>query len=134
MIIKSLAAASIAAAAACVLSGCLVVSADIKGDFHDGDGYLRLLGAEVGSRDREITIVAPSSGCTEKSQFEPRVKRFDDKEVTVGFQRVSEDRCKAFVPAGRRLTWSFAELGIREGASVRILNDIGRLAVMHDLR
>ena len=126
MNIKSMGVAAIGAAAACMLSGCLIVSADVKGDFHDDNGYSRLLGAEVGSRDPEITIIARSSGCTEKSQFEPRVKKHGDNEVTVGFHRVSEDRCKAFMPEGKRLTWSFAELGIREGASVRILNDIGR--------
>lgn len=125
MIFKHFGAAAMAGVAACMLSGCLIVSADVKGDFDDRHGT-RLLGVEVGSRDPEISIIARSNGCTEKAQFEPRVRRHGDNEVTVAFQRVSEDRCKAFMPEGKRLTWGFAELGIREGASVLVLNEIGR--------
>jgi len=126
MNLKQIGAVALAGASACMLSGCLIVSADVKGDYHDDNHYSRLLGVEVSARAPEITIIAHSNGCTEKSQFEPRVRKHGDNDVTVAFQRVSEDRCKAFMPEGKRLTWSFSDLGIREGASVRVLNVIGR--------
>jgi hypothetical protein len=47
--------------------------------------------------------------------------RFD-----VGFRREVDDNCKALVPDGRSMTWSFAELGVPRNARVYIMNRVGR--------
>lgn len=113
--------------AAAMLSGCVIVDADVResewgarGDF----GYL--YGAEVSGRDPEITIIARSNGCTEKGDFDFVVCDRGDDEFDVGFRRERQDNCKALVPEGRRMTWSFAELGIPRQARVMILNPVGR--------
>ena len=115
------------AVAAAILSGCVIVDADVResdwgahGDF----GYL--FGAEVSGRDPEITIIARSNGCTEKSDFDFVVRNRGDDEFDVGFRREHQDNCKALVPEGRRMTWTFAELGIPRQARVMILNPVGR--------
>ena len=113
--------------AAAMLSGCVIVDADVResewgarGDF----GYL--YGAEVSGRDPEITIIARSNGCTEKGDFDFVVRDRGDDEFDVRFRRERQDNCKALVPEGRRMTWSFAELGIPRQARVMILNPVGR--------
>jgi hypothetical protein len=113
--------------AAAMLSGCVIVDADVRdsdwgarGDF----GYL--YGAEVSGRDPEITIIARSNGCTQKEDFDFVVRNRGDDEFDIGFRRDRQDNCKALVPEGRRMTWSFAELGIPRQARVMILNPVGR--------
>jgi len=67
-----------------------------------------------------------SNGCTEKGDFDFVVRDRGDDEFDVGFRRERQDNCKALVPEGRRMTWSFAELGIPRQARVMILNPVGR--------
>ena len=112
--------------AAALLSGCVIVDADVReSSWGHGDlGYL--YGAEVSGRDAEITITARSNGCTQKEDFDFIVRHRGDDEFDVGFRREREDNCKALVPDGRRMTWSFAELGIPRNARVMILNPVGR--------
>jgi hypothetical protein len=116
-----------AGVAAAILSGCIIVDADVRetdwgahGDF----GYL--YGAEVSGRDPEITIIVRSNGCTEKGDFDFVVRNRGDDEFDVGFRRERQDNCTALVPEGRRMTWTFAELGIPRQARVMILNPVGR--------
>lgn len=119
----------LAVAAMCAsLSGCLIVDADVRDNSFDvGGGYPRMLGAEIGVMDPTISITAPSNGCTEKVQFTPSIDHDDDdNSFAIGFRRNTQDRCKALVPEGKRLTWSYAELGIPAGAKVTILNRVGR--------
>ncbi len=113
--------------AAAMLSGCVIVDADVResdwgahGDF----GYL--YGAEVNGRDAEVTITARSNGCTQKEDFDFVVRDRGDDEFDLGFRRDRPDNCKALVPDGRRMTWSFAELGLPRQARVMILNPVGR--------
>ncbi len=116
-----------ALALALPLGGCLMVSADVKGDIDDFPHDLpRLLGAEVGAREPTVSIVVSSNGCTEKSQFAPVISRDGDHEARVGFRRIEEDRCRAFMAEGKRLTWTFDELGISGATRVTISNRIGR--------
>jgi hypothetical protein len=107
------------------LSGCLIVDADVRAtDWGDSGGLL--YGAEVSVRGpAEISVVAHSNGCTQKEDFSVSVDR-DDGRHRVRFERDRPDNCKAFVPEGKRMTWSFAELGIPEGAQVTIVNRVGR--------
>jgi hypothetical protein len=112
--------------AAAMLSGCVIVAADVRdSDWNHGDfGYL--YGADVSGRDAEVTITARSNGCTQKEDFDFVVSDRGDDEFAVGFRRENPDNCKALVPDGRRMTWSFAELGIPRNARVMILNPVGR--------
>jgi len=115
-----------AAGAASLLGGCVIVDADVREhDWRGGDfGYL--YGAEVSSRGPEITITAHSNGCTQKEDFRHVVRDRGDNEYDVGFRRERQDNCKALVPDGRRMTWSFAELGLPHDAQIDILNPVGR--------
>jgi hypothetical protein len=110
---------------ATALSGCLIVDADVRETGWGFSGGL-LYGAEVSVRGpAEISVVAHSNGCTQKEDFSAEVDR-DDGRYRVRFERDRPDNCKALVPEGRRMTWSFAELGIPDGAQVTIANRVGR--------
>jgi hypothetical protein len=91
--------------ATAMLGGCVIVDADVRDSGWDRDGdFGYLYGAEVSERGPDVTII----------------------EFDVGFRREREDNCKALVPEGRRMTWSFAELGLPRNASVFIINPVGR--------
>lgn len=53
-------------------------------------------------------------------------QRVGEDTFDVGFNREHPDNCKALVPEGRRMTWTFAELGVPRNASVHIINPVGR--------
>jgi hypothetical protein len=115
-----------AGAAVAMLSGCVIVDADVtERDWNHGEfGYL--YGAEVSARGPEISIVAHSNGCTQKEDFDHIVRDRGDNEFDVGFRRDRPDNCKALVADGRRMTWSFPELGLPRDARVEIMNPVGR--------
>lgn len=111
------------------LGACVIVDADVQ----DGDwsGYGRaglLYGAEVsqGGGSPEIAIIAHSNGCTQKEHFRADIDHEDGNRYRVRFERTTEDRCRAFLPEGRRMTWSFSELGLPSDARVVIANRVGR--------
>lgn len=118
--------AAAALASSLMLGGCLVVDADITERHWDHDDYGYLLGAEISVRGPEITITAHSNGCTQKEHFEPTVRDRGDQKFDVGFRRETPDNCKALVPDGRRMTWTFSELGIPANARLMLMNSIGR--------
>jgi hypothetical protein len=123
---NKLALLAVSGAAAAMLGGCVIVAADVDDHWdHHGD-FGSIYGAEVSQRDNEITIVAHSNGCTQKEDFRFVVRDRGDDEFDIGFRRERPDNCKALVPEGRRMTWSFAELGLPRNASVQILNPVGR--------
>jgi hypothetical protein len=114
-----------AALAASALGGCLNVDADVRETGWGFSGGL-LYGAEVSVRGpAEVSIVAHSNGCTQKEDFDAKVDR-NDGAYRVRFERDRADNCRALVPEGKRMTWSFRELGIPEGAQVVISNRVGR--------
>lgn len=113
--------------ASVMLSGCIVVDADVRDahwDWDDDFGYV--LGAEVSVRGPEVMIIAHSNGCTNKEDFAPVVRDRGDDRFDVGFRRIKEDNCKALMPDGRRMSWSFAELGIPRNSRVALMNRVGR--------
>lgn len=113
-------------AAAAMLSGCVIVAADVRDSDWDRGDYGYLYGAEVSQRDAEVTIVARSNGCTQKEDFRFTVRDRGEDTFDVGFRRERPDNCKAMVPDGRRMTWTFAELGVPRNASVHVTNPVGR--------
>ncbi|MEZ5936689.1 MAG: hypothetical protein R3C52_00545 [Hyphomonadaceae bacterium] len=110
------------------LGGCVIVDADVRDSWDDDDHFVRVMGAEITRAGPEpaIQIIASSNGCTDETQFDPVVRHRGGADYRVGFRRIEEDRCKAFVPEGKRLTWTYRQLGLPETAQVRILNQIGR--------
>lgn len=70
--------------------------------------------------ERGLTLRVPSNGCTRKEHFSLRVS--PGRETRVLAVRTRPDLCKALVRGGVEVTWSHAELGIRRGALVRIMN------------
>jgi hypothetical protein len=118
--------------AAPLLGGCVIA---IGGDGDDGaEGwrassghsgrYETLLGAEVDAKAGQVSVTASSSGCTQESSFRTDVDR-EDGVYEVGFRRTTADLCKALAPDGVRLAWTYAQLGIPEGARVRLVNPVG---------
>ncbi len=109
------------------LGGCLIVDADVRESDWSGFSGGLLYGAEVSVRaPGEVSIVARSNGCTQKEHFRADVDRQDGNSYRVRFERVQEDNCKALVPEGKRMTWSFAELGVPQDARVTVGNRVGR--------
>jgi hypothetical protein len=126
--ITKLGAVALIAGLSLPLSGCLIVDADVQeGAFNGYSGGGLLYGAEVAVRGPgEVAIVAHSNGCTEKGDFHADVDSEGSNSWRVRFERTRDDNCKALVPEGKRMAWSFQELGIPAGARVVISNRVGR--------
>lgn len=124
MTLKRTAALSLAAAGASLLGGCLYIRAE--GDFVDAHHTARpmVYGAAVTAGD-EVRLTVASNGCTQKSDFDVDVDR-DDGRYEVHVHRKGRDDCRAFLPEGVELTWSFAELGVPPGAPVVVRHMAGR--------
>lgn len=122
---SSLLTASLLGATLVTLSGCIIVDAD-EGDFHSewnsDRSYGTLKGADVANN--EVTIRVTSNGCTTKDFISTDVRKMKSERFSVGFYRTKEDYCRANLPDGVALTWSFAELGIPEGAEVSVRNSV----------
>jgi hypothetical protein len=117
-----------AAMLAGMCSACVIVDADVQEADWASYGRAGLLyAAEVNPRGpAEVSITVHSNGCTQKEHFHADVDRQDGNRYRVRFERTTEDNCKALMPEGRRLTWSFSELGIPSDAQVVIANRVGR--------
>lgn len=112
--------------ASVLLAGCVIVDADVRDSGWSHGDFGSLYAAEVSPHMGEVTIVARSNGCTQKDDFRIFTHNSADDAFDVGFRRERPDNCKALVPEGRRMTWTYAELGIPRNASVHILNPVGR--------
>ena len=71
---------------------------------------------------QRLNVVVGSNGCTEASSFEVRIKDGDPAELTLA--RRAPDLCKALVPEGKSVIWTYDELGLERGQPVRVLNPI----------
>ena len=111
---------------AVALSGCVFIDGDaIDGHFDFGEERGEAIyGAEI--KDSQVLVRVPSNGCTEKGHFGFEVENEDDKGFTVEFTRVKADSCKAFVPEGTVLSYSFEELRVPASAELLVLNPLRR--------
>jgi hypothetical protein len=123
-----LGAIALIAAISLTLSGCIIVDADVQADdWARSNGGGLLYGAEVAVRGPgEVAIVVHSNGCTQKEDFRADVNSEGSNSWRVRFERAKEDNCKALVPEGKRMVWSFQELGVPAGARVVVANRVGR--------
>ena len=71
---------------------------------------------------QRLNVVVGSNGCTEASSFEVKIKDGDPAELTL--TRRTPDLCRALVREGVTVSWTYAELGLKSGAAVRVLNPI----------
>lgn len=71
---------------------------------------------------QQLNVVVGSNGCTETSSFEVKIKDGDPAELTL--TRRTPDLCKALVPEGVTVSWTYVELGLEPGQPVRVLNPI----------
>jgi len=119
----------IAALSALSLGGCVVA---IGGD-HDGvstsfstggSGFGSVYAADVEANTVSFTV--RDNGCTDESFFDVEVRKMDDNAFDIGLDRIREDHCKAYNPAGQTVRWTFRELGIPDGAQISVLNGVRR--------
>jgi hypothetical protein len=117
--------------AAPMLAGCVIA---IGGDGDDGEThwsgdrggrYETLLAVEVRAQASEVILTASSNGCTREASFRTDVNR-ERGVYQIGFRRTERDLCRALMPEGARLVWTYAQLGVPDGATVAILNPVGR--------
>ncbi len=117
-----------AALALSLLGGCIIIDADDDhfGTSYDGhhSGYGTVFAADVSASS--VAFLVTSNGCTERDFFDVDVEKEDDNAFEIGVRRIRQDHCKAIVPDGVQVAWSFAELGIPDGAEVTVRNQVRR--------
>ena len=122
-VVKGLAVAVLAAP---LLSACVIYDSDA------GEKVAVNLGrndAPVGEAIRQARFVdgalvarVDSNGCTQASDFEVAVA--DNNPVEITLRRTKQDLCRALVPNGVELRWTYADLGLDAGTPARILNPL----------
>ena len=106
-------------------AGCVIVDADVDElDARYSHDAERVYSAKI--EDNTITLRVAASGCTTKEFFDTDVDRLGENKFEVEFEREKRDYCKMMQPNGEKLTWSFAELGLPDGATVILKNPVGR--------
>ncbi len=69
-----------------------------------------------------VVVRADSNGCTTTSDFAVEVA--DGTSTDVTFTREKPDLCKALVPEGVELRWTYQELGLASGKAVAVRNPV----------
>ena len=69
-----------------------------------------------------VVIRVGSNGCTDASDFAVAVA--DGETVDLSFTREKPDLCKALVPEGVELRWTYQELGLEPGKAVVVRNPV----------
>ena len=118
----------LAAVATPMLSGCVIYARDGGEDVKVtvgsttttvGDAEtLRSVRFENGA----LIARVDSNGCTQASDFAVAVT--DGTPVELTLTRASQDLCKALVPEGVELRWTYEELGVATGSAVRVINPV----------
>lgn len=120
----------VAALSAPLLSGC-VIYANEGGDkdvvvraANSGDLVRPPLEAVRNARvqDGRLFIRVDSNGCTDVSDFAVELTDTVDGWTEAAVNRTDPDLCKALVPDGVEVSWSFSELGVEPGTPLRLLN------------
>ncbi|MGV9006804.1 MAG: hypothetical protein ACOH1H_08725 [Brevundimonas sp.] len=120
------------AAAACLplLTGC-VIYADDSGETvmvrMDANSSITAEAApetlrSVRFADGALVARVDSNGCTTAADFAVSVAEGDPVDLTLS--RTRPDLCKAIVPEGVELRWTYEELGLTSGQVVRIANPL----------
>lgn len=116
-----------ALAAIALLGGCIIVDADegdISASVTDDSRVGTVFAAAV--HQNRVSFRVTSNGCTDKTYFDTDVDERSGDRFIVSIDRTKRDMCRAFLPEGVELSYSFAELGLPDGADVTILNRVRR--------
>lgn len=120
----------VAALVAPLLSGCVIYS----NEGGDRDVGIRAAGSgdlvqppleavrNARVQDGRLIVRVESNGCTEVSDFAVELTGTADGWTEVTVNRTDPDLCKALVPDGVEVSWSFSELGVEPGTPLRLLN------------
>lgn len=76
--------------------------------------------------DNALTVTVSDNGCTTKEFFNIAVDHDGGNQFDLGLQRIREDFCKANNPDGVSIQWTYAELGLPDGAEVTLRNQVKR--------
>lgn len=69
-----------------------------------------------------LVVRVESNGCTDAADFAVDVTAGDDGWTDLALRRTDADLCKALVPDGVEVAWTFDELGLEAGAKARLVN------------
>lgn len=115
-----------AALVAPLLSACVIYSnegADKDVIVRVGDAAAPLETVRSARFDGDRLVVrVNSNGCTETADFAVDLTPGDDGWTDVVLRRTEADLCKALVPDGTEVSWTFTELGLEPGAQARLIN------------
>ncbi|WP_428059996.1 hypothetical protein [Brevundimonas sp.] len=122
-LIKGLAAAVLAAP---LLSACVIYDSsageNVSVNVSRNDAPPAEAIREARFADGALVVRVDSNGCTQASDFEVAVA--DNNPVEITLRRTKQDLCKALVPNGVELRWTYADLGLDAGTPARILNPL----------
>jgi hypothetical protein len=125
-VIRSLALIAVAAP---LLGGCVIYASEGG----ERDVMVQLAAVdEIGEADETVRsahfedgrllVRVDSNGCTSAANFEVRL--VGDRPAALTLERVRPDPCRALVPEGVEVSWTYAELGLEASDSVRLMNAI----------
>ena len=122
-LIKGLAVAGLAAP---LLSACVIYDSsageNVSVNVSRNDAPPAEAIREARFADGALVVRVDSNGCTQASDFEMAVA--DNNPVEITLRRTKQDLCKALVPNGVELRWTYADLGLDAGTPARILNPL----------
>ena len=111
-----------------LLGGCIIIDADDDGfraDFStDRYEYGTVYGADVSGSS--VAFIVSSNGCTDRSFFDFDILDDDGDVFEIGVRRVRKDHCKALVPEGVEIGWTYSEMGLPDDAEVIVRNRVRR--------
>ncbi|MFA4939400.1 hypothetical protein [Brevundimonas sp.] len=117
---------AVAALVAPLLSACVIYDSDagenVSVNVTRNDAPPAEAIREARFADGALVARVDSSGCTQASDFELSVSDTTPAEITL--RRTKEDLCKALVPNGVELRWTYADLGLEPGTPARIINPL----------
>ena len=117
---------AVAACVAPLLSACVIYDSDagenVSVNVTRNDAPPAEAIREARFADGALVVRVDSNGCTQASDFEVSVAENSPTEITL--RRTKPDLCKALLPDGVELRWTYAHLGLEPGAPARILNPL----------
>lgn len=111
-----------AAAALAALGGCAPMQDQGFGYRDEGPELTPVLSwSDTGAG---VRVRVPSNGCTTKDSFHTEVtgSAAGGWSFDLALIRVHEDACRAILPTGVELSWTKDELGLPDGAALRVVN------------
>ena len=123
---RALSILTVAALAAPLLSGCVIYSNEagenLRVNVTEKDAPPADPIRSARFEDGSLVVRVDSNGCTQASDFELVVSDGSPADITL--RRTKEDLCRALVPDGVEVRWTYADLGLEPGTPARILNPL----------